>query len=198
MAEGTFKRTKPHLNIGTIGHVDHGKTTTTSAIHYVLSKTGKAKFLKYEEIDKAPEEKARGVTINIHHSEYETEKRHYAHIDATGHADYIKNMITGAAQMDGAILVVSAPDCPMPQTKDHILLAHQVQVPSIVVFLNKCDMVQDAELLDLVEMEVRELLTKYQYPGNDVPIIRGSALKALEGDQEAEKQILALMDTVDS
>ncbi len=197
MAE-TYQRTKPHVNIGTIGHVDHGKTTLTAAIATVLSKTGKATAKKYEDIDNAPEEKARGVTINISHIEYETDKRHYAHIDAPGHADYIKNMITGAAQMDGAILVVSAPDGPMPQTREHILLAHQVQVPSIVVFLNKCDMVQDAELLDLVEMEVRELLTKYQYPGADVPIIRGSALKALEGDAEAEKQILALMDAVDN
>jgi elongation factor Tu len=193
-----YQRTKPHVNIGTIGHVDHGKTTLTAAIATVLSKKGFAKAKKYEDIDNAPEEKARGVTINITHVEYETEKRHYAHIDAPGHADYIKNMITGAAQMDGAILVVSAPDGPMPQTREHILLAHQVQVPSIVVFLNKCDMVQDEELLDLVEMEVRELLTKYQYPGNDVPIIRGSALKALEGDPEAEKAILKLMDTVDS
>ncbi len=197
MAE-TYQRTKPHVNIGTIGHVDHGKTTLTAAIATVLSKQGKAKAMKYEDIDNAPEERARGVTINITHVEYETEKRHYAHIDAPGHADYIKNMITGAAQMDGAILVVSAPDGPMPQTREHILLAHQVQVPSIVVFLNKCDMVSDPELLDLVEMEVRELLTKYQYPGNDVPIIRGSALKALEGDAEAEKQILALMDAVDN
>ncbi len=197
MAE-TYQRTKPHVNIGTIGHVDHGKTTLTAAIATVLSKSGKAKAMKYEDIDNAPEEKARGVTINISHIEYETDKRHYAHIDAPGHADYIKNMITGAAQMDGAILVVSAPDGPMPQTREHILLAHQVQVPSIVVFLNKTDMVQDAELLDLVEMEVRELLTKYQYPGNEVPIIRGSALKALEGDAEAEKQILALMDQVDN
>jgi elongation factor Tu len=193
-----YKRTKPHVNIGTIGHVDHGKTTTTAAIATVLSKKGMAKAMKYEDIDNAPEEKARGVTINIAHVEYETEKRHYAHIDAPGHADYIKNMITGAAQMDGAILVVSAPDGPMPQTREHILLARQVGVPAIVVFLNKCDMVQDAELLDLVEMEVRELLTKYQYPGADVPIIRGSALKALEGDPEAEKQIMALMDAVDS
>ena len=193
----TFQRTKPHVNIGTIGHVDHGKTTLTSAITTVLAKKGLATARKYEDIDNAPEERARGVTINISHQEYETDKRHYAHIDAPGHADYIKNMITGAAQMDGAILVVSAPDGPMPQTREHILLAHQVQVPSIVVFLNKCDMVQDPELLDLVEMEVRELLTKYQYPGNDVPIIRGSALKALEGDAEAEKQILALMDAVD-
>ncbi|MCL4418869.1 elongation factor Tu [Patescibacteria group bacterium] len=193
-----FERTKPHVNIGTIGHVDHGKTTLTAAITTVLAKQGKAEAKKFEDIDNAPEEKARGVTINITHVEYETDKRHYAHIDAPGHADYIKNMITGAAQMDGAILVVSAPDGPMPQTREHILLAHQVQVPSIVVFLNKCDMVQDAELLDLVEMEVRELLTKYQYPGADVPIIRGSALKALEGDVEAEKQILALMDAVDA
>jgi elongation factor Tu len=193
-----YQRTKPHVNIGTIGHVDHGKTTLTAAIATVLSKHGGGKAMKYEDIDNAPEEKARGVTINITHVEYETAKRHYAHIDAPGHADYIKNMITGAAQMDGAILVVSAPDGPMPQTREHILLARQVQVPSIVVFLNKCDMVQDAELLDLVEMEVRELLTKYQYPGNDVPIIRGSALKALEGDPEEEKHIMELMDAVDS
>ncbi len=198
MAESAkFQRTKPHLNIGTIGHVDHGKTTLTAAITTVLAKKGMATAKKYEDIDNAPEEKARGVTINISHQEYETEKRHYAHIDAPGHADYVKNMITGAAQMDGAILVVSAPDGPMPQTREHILLARQVGVPSIVVFLNKCDMVQDEELLDLVEMEVRELLTKYQYPGADTPIIRGSALKALEGDPEAEKQIMALMDKVD-
>src|SRR5512146_371396 len=191
----TYQRTKPHVNIGTIGHVDHGKTTTTAAIATVLAKNNPdVKARKYEDIDNAPEEKARGVTINISHIEYETAKRHYAHIDAPGHADYIKNMITGAAQMDGAILVVSAPDGPMPQTREHILLAHQVQVPSIVVFLNKCDMVQDAELLDLVEMEVRELLTKYQYPGNDVPVIRGSSLKALEGDAEYEKKIMELMD----
>ena len=193
-----YQRTKPHVNIGTIGHVDHGKTTTTAAIATVLSKKGMATAKKYEDIDNAPEEKARGVTINIAHIEYETEKRHYAHIDAPGHADYIKNMITGAAQMDGAILVVSAPDGPMPQTREHILLAYQVGVPAIVVFLNKCDMVQDAELLDLVEMEVRELLTKYKYPGDKVTIVRGSALKALEGDPEAEKQILALMDAVDN
>jgi elongation factor Tu len=192
-----FVRNKPHLNIGTIGHVDHGKTTLTSAITTVLSKQGMAKALKYEEIDSAPEEKARGVTINIHHSEYETAKRHYAHIDAPGHADYVKNMITGAAQMDGAILVVSAPDGPMPQTREHILLANQVNVPAIVVFMNKCDMVQDPELLDLVEMEVRELLTKYNFPGDKIPVIRGSALKALQGDPEAEKQIQKLMDTVD-
>jgi elongation factor Tu len=196
--QAKFNRSKPHLNIGTIGHVDHGKTTTTSAITTVLAKQGLAKALKYDEIDNAPEEKARGVTINIHHSEYETAKRHYAHIDAPGHADYIKNMITGAAQMDGAILVVSAPDGPMPQTREHILLAKQVAVPAIVVYLNKCDMVQDAELLDLVEMEVRELLTKYGFPGDSVPVIRGSSLKAIEGDAEAEAAILKLMDTVDS
>ena len=193
-----YERTKPHVNIGTIGHVDHGKTTLTAAIATVLSKKGMATAKKYEDIDNAPEEKARGVTINITHIEYETDKRHYAHIDAPGHADYIKNMITGAAQMDGAILVVSAPDGPMPQTREHILLAYQVGVPAIVVFLNKCDMVEDAELLDLVEMEVRELLTKYKYPGDKVTIIRGSALKALEGDGEAEKQIQALMDAVDN
>jgi len=197
MAEGTFKRTKPHLNIGTIGHVDHGKTTLTSAIHYFLSKTGKAKFLKYEDIDKAPEERARGVTINLHHSEYETDKRHYAHIDAPGHADYIKNMITGAAQMDGAILVVSAPDGPMPQTREHILLARQVNVPAIIVFLNKVDMVEDKEILDLVEMEVRDLLTKYKYTGDKIPIIRGSALKALADDPAALKSIEELMKKVD-
>jgi len=193
-----FVRNKTHVNIGTIGHVDHGKTTLTSAITHVLAKAGLAKALKYEEIDNAPEEKARGVTINIHHSEYETAKRHYAHIDAPGHADYIKNMITGAAQMDGAILVVSAPDGPMPQTREHILLAKQVNVPAMVVFLNKCDMVADKELLDLVEMEVRELLTKYNFPGDKIPVIRGSALKALQGDADAEKSIMELMDTVDS
>lgn len=197
MAEGTFQRNKPHLNIGTIGHVDHGKTTTTSAIHTILSKKGLAKAMKYEEIDKAPEEKARGVTINIHHSEYETEKRHYAHIDAPGHADYIKNMITGAAQMDGAILVVSAPDGPMPQTREHILLANQVNVPAIVVYLNKCDMVSDPEIIDLVEMEVRDLLKKYNYPGDEVPVIRGSSLKALEGEEQYVKAIEDLMAAVD-
>lgn len=197
MTEGTFKRNKPHLNIGTIGHVDHGKTTLTSAIHYVLSKKGQAKFLKYEDIDKAPEERARGVTINLHHSEYETDKRHYAHIDAPGHADYIKNMITGAAQMDGAILVVSAPDGPMPQTREHILLARQVNVPNIIVFLNKVDMVADKEILDLVEMEVRDLLTKYKYPGDKVPVIRGSALKALADDPEAIKSIEELIKQID-
>jgi len=197
MADGVFKRNKPHLNIGTIGHVDHGKTTLTSAIHYVLSKKGQAKFLKYEDIDKAPEEKARGVTINLHHSEYETDKRHYAHIDAPGHADYIKNMITGAAQMDGAILVVSAPDGPMPQTREHILLARQVNVPAIIVFLNKCDLVADKEILDLVEMEVRDLLTKYKFPGDKIPVIRGSAVKALADDPEGLKAIELLMKTVD-
>jgi elongation factor Tu len=193
----SFSRNKPHVNIGTIGHVDHGKTTTTAAIATVLSKHGGGEAKKYEDIDNAPEEKARGVTINISHIEYETEKRHYAHIDAPGHADYIKNMITGAAQMDGAILVVSAPDGPMPQTREHILLAYQVGVPAIVVYLNKCDMVQDEELLDLVEMEVRELLTKYKYPGDTVPIIRGSSLKALEGDAAYEEKIMELMKTVD-
>ena len=194
---GTFQRNKPHVNIGTIGHVDHGKTTLTSAITTVLAKKGFAEAKKYEDIDNAPEEKARGVTINISHQEYETEKRHYAHIDAAGHADYVKNMITGAAQMDGAILVVSAADGPMPQTREHILLAKQVGVPAIIVFLNKVDMVSDPELIELVEMEVRELLTKYQYPGDETPILRGSALKATQGDAEAEAQILALMDKVD-
>ncbi len=197
MADKKFDRTKPHVNIGTIGHVDHGKTTLTSAITMVLAKKGMAEAKKYEDIDNAPEEKKRGVTINISHQEYETEKRHYAHIDAPGHADYIKNMITGAAQMDGAILVVSAADGPMPQTREHILLARQVGVPAIVVFLNKIDMVSDPELIDLVEMEVRELLTKYQYPGADVPIVKGSALKATEGDAEAEAQIMELMNKVD-
>lgn len=192
-----YERNKIHVNIGTIGHVDHGKTTLTSAITHVLAKKGMAKALKYEEIDNAPEEKERGVTINVHHSEYETANRHYAHIDAPGHADYIKNMITGAAQMDGAILVVSAPDGPMPQTREHILLAKQVNVPAIVVFMNKCDMVQDKELLDLVEMEIRELLTKYKFPGDSVPVIRGSALKALEGNPEYEKTIDELMKAID-
>ncbi|MEK7503911.1 MAG: elongation factor Tu [Patescibacteria group bacterium] len=198
MLMATFARTKPHVNIGTIGHVDHGKTTLTSAITCVLAKKGWAVAKKYEDIDSAPEERARGVTINLSHQEYETAKRHYAHIDAPGHADYIKNMITGAAQMDGAILVVSAPDGPMPQTREHILLAKQVNVPAIVVFMNKCDMVTEPELLDLVEMEVRELLTKQGFPGDTVPVIRGSALKAIEGDPEAEKKILELMDAVDN
>jgi elongation factor Tu len=197
-AKQHYERTKPHVNIGTIGHVDHGKTTLTSAITMVLAKQGLAKAVKYDEIDSAPEERERGVTINLSHQEYETKKRHYAHIDAPGHADYIKNMITGAAQMDGAILVVSAADGPMPQTREHVILAKQVNVPAIVVFLNKCDMVDDPELIDLVESDVRELLKKYGYPGDEVPVIRGSALKAIEGDPEAEKQIQALMDAVDS
>ena len=198
MAKDTFKRDKPHVNIGTIGHVDHGKTTLTAAITTVLAKAGKAQARNYAEIDAAPEEKERGITINTAHVEYETDKRHYAHVDCPGHADYIKNMITGAAQMDGAILVVSAADGPMPQTREHILLARQVGVPSIVVFMNKCDMVDDPELLDLVEMEIRDLLSKYEFPGEEIPIVRGSALKALEGDGEMEKQILALMDAIDS
>ena len=200
MSKQKFERKKPHLNIGTIGHVDHGKTTLTAAITKVLAKSGKATFLAYDQIDKAPEERERGVTINIAHVEYETDKRHYAHVDCPGHADYVKNMITGAAQMDGAILVVSAADGPMPQTREHILLARQVGVPAIVVFLNKADMVDDKELLDLVELEVRELLSKYKFPGDDTPIIIGSALKALEGDtsEMGEGAILKLMDAVDS
>jgi elongation factor Tu len=193
-----FQRTKPHVNIGTIGHVDHGKTTLTAAITSVLAKKGLAKAKKYEDIDNAPEERERGVTINISHTEYETAKRHYAHIDAPGHADYIKNMITGAAQMDGAILVVSAPDGPMPQTREHILLARQVNVPELVVFLNKMDMVKDPELVELVEIEIRELLTKYKYNGEKTPIIKGSALKALEGSAEYEKSIEELMNAVDT
>ena len=196
-----FVRNKPHINIGTIGHVDHGKTTLSAAITQTLAKNVKSdinKAMGYGDIDNAPEEAARGVTINISHIEYETDKRHYAHIDAPGHADYIKNMITGAAQMDGAILVVAATDGPMPQTREHILLAKQVNVPKIVVALNKCDMVDDAELLDLVEMEIRELLTKYGFPGDETPIIRVSALKALEGDVAAQAQVLELMNTVDS
>jgi len=198
MSRQKFERKKPNVNIGTIGHVDHGKTTLTAAITMALAAEGKAQVKKYDEIDSAPEEKARGITINTAHVEYETSQRHYAHVDCPGHADYIKNMITGAAQMDGAILVISASDGPMPQTREHILLARQVGVPSIVVFLNKVDMVDDKELIDLVEVETRELLTKYQYPGKDIKIIRGSALKALNGDAEAEKQIMALMDTVDT
>ncbi len=208
MAKEKFVRTKPHVNIGTIGHVDHGKTTLTSAITMALAAEGLAKPLKYEDIDKAPEERARGVTINLAHVEYETPNRHYAHIDAPGHADYIKNMITGAAQMDGAILVVSAADGPMPQTREHILLARQVNVPYIVVFLNKIDMVDDPEIIDLVEMEVRDLLTKYGYPGDEVPVVRGSALKALEvlfqnpntkrGENKWVDAIWELMDAVDN
>ena len=199
MAEA-FKRDKPHINVGTIGHVDHGKTTLTAAITTVLAKSGKSKDRAYDSIDKAPEEKARGITINTSHVEYETDKRHYAHVDCPGHADYVKNMITGAAQMDGAILVVSAADGPMPQTREHILLARQVGVPYIVVYLNKVDMVDDPELLDLVEAEIRELLTKYQFPGETTPIIRGSALKATEGDTSelGEPSIAKLMDALDS
>jgi len=197
MAKEQFKRDKPHVNIGTIGHVDHGKTTLTAAITTVLAKSGGATAKKYDEIDAAPEEKARGITINTAHVEYETANRHYAHVDCPGHADYVKNMITGAAQMDGAILVCSAADGPMPQTREHILLARQVGVPSMVVFLNKVDMVDDKDLLELVEMELRELLSKYEFPGDTIPIIKGSALKALEGDAEYEKSITDLMAAVD-
>ena len=198
MAKAHFERTKPHVNIGTIGHVDHGKTTLTAAITKVLAEKGDAEFMAYDMIDKAPEERERGITINTAHVEYETEKRHYAHVDCPGHADYVKNMITGAAQMDGAILVVSAADGPMPQTREHILLARQVGVPAMVVFLNKADMVDDPELIELVEMEVRDLLSSYGYPGDEIPVVVGSALKALEGDKEYEKKILELMDAVDS
>jgi elongation factor Tu len=199
MAKKRFERTKPHLNIGTMGHIDHGKTTLTAAITKVLhERNPDVPFTPFDQIDKAPEEKQRGITISIAHVEYETDNRHYAHVDMPGHADYIKNMITGAAQIDGAILVVSAPDGPMPQTREHVLLARQVGVPYIVVALNKVDMVDDEELLELVELEVRELLTQYEFPGDDTPIIRMSALKALEGDQAAEAQVLALMEAVDS
>jgi elongation factor Tu len=198
MAKQKFQRTKPHANIGTIGHVDHGKTTLTAAITKVLAAQGGAVFMDYNMIDKAPEERERGITINTSHVEYETKTRHYAHVDCPGHADYVKNMITGAAQMDGAILVVSAADGPMPQTREHILLARQVGVPAMVVFLNKADMVDDPELIELVEMEVRELLSSYDYPGDDIPIIVGSALKALEGDPVYEAKIMELMDAVDS
>ena len=200
MAKGKFERNKPHVNVGTIGHVDHGKTTLTAAITTVLSKLFGGEAKAYDQIDAAPEEKARGITINTAHVEYETKARHYAHVDCPGHADYVKNMITGAAQMDGAILVVSAADGPMPQTREHILLARQVGVPYIVVFMNKCDMVDDAELLELVEMEVRELLSKYDFPGDDIPIIKGSALKALEGDKGelGEGAILKLAEALDS
>ena len=200
MAKEKFERTKPHVNVGTIGHVDHGKTTLTAAITTILSKKFGGEAKAYDQIDAAPEEKARGITINTAHVEYETAGRHYAHVDCPGHADYVKNMITGAAQMDGAILVCSAADGPMPQTREHILLARQVGVPFIIVYLNKCDMVDDAELLELVEMEVRELLSKYDFPGDDVPIVKGSALKALEGDQSeiGEPSIFALADALDS
>jgi elongation factor Tu len=197
MAKDTFKREKPHVNIGTIGHVDHGKTTLTAAITTVLAKSGKAQARKYEDIDNAPEEKERGITINTSHQEYETDNRHYAHVDCPGHADYVKNMITGAAQMDGAILVVSAADGPMPQTREHILLSRQVGVPAMVVFLNKVDMVDDPELLELVEMEVRELLSSYEFPGDEIPIVKGSALKALNGDAAGEEAIAQLMKAVD-
>ena len=199
MAKEKFDRSKPHMNIGTIGHIDHGKTMLTSAITKVLAKTNpKVKFRPFDSIDNAPEEKARGITIAIAHVEYETKNRHYAHVDCPGHADYIKNMITGAAQMDGAILVVAATDGPMPQTREHVLLARQVNVPNIVVFMNKCDAVDDPELLDLVEVEVRDLLNKYQFPGDKIPVVRGSALKAGEGDAAWEKSVLELMEAVDS
>ena len=200
MSKARFERTKPHVNIGTIGHVDHGKTTLTAAITKVLAEKGLAEFQDYDQIDNAPEEKERGVTINVHHAEYETANRHYAHVDCPGHADYIKNMITGAAQMDGAILVVSAADGPMPQTREHILLARQVNVPAIVVFLNKCDQVDDEELLELVELEVRELLSSYDFPGDDIPVVRGSALRAMEGEAGSDDTapIAELMDTVDA
>ena len=198
MAKAKFDRSKPHVNIGTIGHVDHGKTTLTAAITKVLAEKGGATFTRYDEIDKAPEEKARGITINSAHVEYQTEARHYAHVDCPGHADYVKNMITGAAQMDGAILVVAATDGPMPQTREHILLARQVGVPHIVVFLNKCDMVDDEELLELVDMEIRDLLSEYGFPGDDTPIIRGSALQALNGDPKYVAAIEELMAAVDS
>jgi elongation factor Tu len=200
MAKQKFERTKPHLNIGTIGHIDHGKTTLTAAISKILAEQGvsQSAVRDFDSIDNAPEERQRGITINTAHVEYETANRHYAHVDCPGHADYIKNMITGAAQMDGAILVVSAADGPMPQTREHILLARQVEVPYIVVFLNKADMVDDPELLELVEMEVRELLSKYDFPGDDIPIIAGSALKALEGDEEGKQKILELMEAVDT
>src|SRR5881396_1842129 len=198
MAKKKFERTKPHVNIGTIGHIDHGKTTLTAAITKVLAEKGLADFTPFDQIDKAPEERERGITIAIAHVEYQTEARHYAHVDCPGHADYIKNMITGAAQMDGAILVVSAADGPMPQTREHILLARQVGVPAIVVALNKCDAVDDPELLDLVELEVRELLTSYDFPGDKIPVVRISALKAIQGDASGEEQILKLMEAVDS
>ncbi|MFM8648745.1 MAG: elongation factor Tu, partial [Actinomycetota bacterium] len=198
MSKAKFERNKPHVNIGTMGHIDHGKTTLTAAISKTLADRGLADFMPFDQIDKAPEEKARGITISIAHIEYETANRHYAHVDMPGHADYIKNMITGAAQVDGAILVVAATDGPMPQTREHVLLARQVGVPYIVVALNKVDMVDDTELLDLVEMEVRELLTSYEFPGDDAPVVHVSALKALEGDQAAQDQVMALMAACDT
>jgi elongation factor Tu len=198
MSKEKFSRDKPHVNIGTIGHVDHGKTSLTAAITKVLAESGMAEFRAYDQIDNAPEERERGITINTSHVEYQTSKRHYAHVDCPGHADYVKNMITGAAQMDGGILVVSAADGPMPQTREHILLARQVGVPALVVFMNKCDMVDDPELLDLVELEIRELLSKYEFPGDTIPIVRGSALKALEGDAKYVEAIKKLMDEVDA
>jgi elongation factor Tu len=201
MAKAKFERTKPHVNVGTIGHVDHGKSTLTSAITKVLERRGLATFMPFDDIDKAPEEKARGITIALCHAEYETENRHYAHVDCPGHADYVKNMVTGAAQMDGAVLVVSAADGPMPQTREHILLARQVNVPSVVVYLNKTDMVDDAELLDLVELEVRELLSQYEFPGDDTPVIRGSALKALDTEDDDDpdvRSIIELLDAIDN
>src|SRR5258706_12331465 len=198
MAKAKFERSKPHCNIGTIGHVDHGKTSLTAAITKVLAETGGATFTAYDQIDKAPEEKARGITISTAHVEYETKARHYAHVDCPGHADYVKNMITGAAQMDGGILVVSAADGPMPQTREHFLLARQVGVPAVAVFLNKVDLVDDPELLDLVDMEIRDLLNKYQFPGDTTPIVRGSATAALEAKPEGEKAIQELMDAIDA
>ena len=200
MAKEKFERTKPHVNIGTMGHIDHGKTTLTAAITKVLSERGTSStgFTAFDDIDKAPEERERGITIAIAHVEYETENRHYAHVDMPGHADYVKNMITGAAQVDGAILVVSAADGPMPQTREHVLLARQVGVPHIVVYMNKVDQVDDEELLDLVELEVRDLLTEYEFPGDDIPVVRGSALKALEGDPVHEETVIELMAAVDS
>ncbi|MDD2642119.1 MAG: elongation factor Tu [Bacteroidales bacterium] len=198
MAKETFKRDKPHVNIGTIGHVDHGKTTLTAAITQVLAKKGLSEFRSFDSIDNAPEEKERGITINTSHVEYQTANRHYAHVDCPGHADYVKNMVTGAAQMDGAILVVAATDGPMPQTNEHVLLARQVNVPKIVVFLNKCDMVDDPEMLDLVELEVRDLLSKYNFDGDNAPVIRGSALGALNGEAQWEEKVMELMDVVDS
>jgi len=198
MSKAKFERGKPHLNIGTIGHVDHGKTTLTAAITNILSKRGQAEYVEFDNIDKAPEERERGITINIAHVEYETDIRHYAHVDCPGHADYVKNMITGAAQMDGAVLVVSAPDGPMPQTREHILLARQVGVPYIVVALNKVDMLDDEELLELVELEIRELLSEYGFPGDDIPVVKVSALKAIEGDAGASEQVVELMNQIDS